>query len=42
MTDAALQFRDPEAARELAARIDDVVGEIDGQVNLMHVCGSHE
>ncbi len=41
-TDAALQFRDPDAAREIAARIEEVMADIGGQVNLMHVCGSHE
>ncbi len=42
MSEKALQFRDPDAARELADRLDDLMTEIGEPVTIMHVCGSHE
>jgi hydrogenase expression/formation protein HypD len=38
---AALEFRDPDRAEELVARLADLVAET-GDVRVMHVCGSHE
>lgn len=38
MSDAPLQFRDPELARALASRLQ----RLDRPVAVMHVCGSHE
>ena len=40
--DEPLQFRDPDAAREIADRLADLMADVDGSVDLMHVCGSHE
>ena len=37
-----LRFRDPKLARELAATLKRLVGEIGRPVAVMHVCGSHE
>ena len=42
MSEETLQFRDPEQAEQLADRLEALMAEIDGSVNLMHVCGSHE
>lgn len=39
---ATLQFRDPETAEELADRLAELMDDIAGSVNVMHVCGSHE
>lgn len=41
-TEAPLQFRDPDAATELADRLEELMNEISEPVNVMHVCGSHE
>ena len=41
-SETTLQFRDPDAAEEIADRIERLMAGIDGPVNLMHVCGSHE
>ncbi len=41
-TEQALKFRDPDAAQEIADRLDGLMADIDGAVNVMHVCGSHE
>jgi len=41
-TDRDLQFRDPEKAEQLTERLEDLMAEIDGRVDVMHVCGSHE
>lgn len=41
-SETALQFRDPDAAQEIAGRIEDLMADIGEPVNLMHVCGSHE
>ena len=41
-SEATLQFRDPDAAREIADRIEELMAEVDEPVSLMHVCGSHE
>jgi hydrogenase expression/formation protein HypD len=37
-----LQFRDPDTAQELSARLEELMAEIGEPVNVMHVCGSHE
>ena len=37
-----LKFRDPEAARALAATLESLMQEIGRPVSVMHVCGSHE
>ena len=37
-----LQFRDPVLAKQLAATLAKIVGEIGRKVAVMHVCGSHE
>ncbi|AFZ73343.1 hydrogenase formation protein HypD [Natronobacterium gregoryi] len=37
-----LQFRDPDAAHELADRLAALMDDIGESVSLMHVCGSHE
>lgn len=37
-----LKFRDPDAAKEIAADLEDLMAEIDEPVEIMHVCGSHE
>jgi len=42
MSDGPLQFRDPELARALAAKLQQLVGQLDRPVAVMHVCGSHE
>jgi hydrogenase expression/formation protein HypD len=42
VTDAPLQFRDPELARSLAATMTRLMTEIGRPVAVMHVCGSHE
>jgi hydrogenase expression/formation protein HypD len=39
---AKLQFRDPERARALAHRLQQLTDELGRQVSVMHVCGSHE
>jgi hydrogenase expression/formation protein HypD len=41
-TDEALQFRDPDAAQQIVDRIETLMAAVDGSVDLMHVCGSHE
>ena len=40
--DNELKFRDPEAARALAATLESLMQEIGRPVSVMHVCGSHE
>ncbi|MFB6072168.1 MAG: hydrogenase formation protein HypD [Halobacterium sp.] len=42
MSEDALQFRDPETARELADRLDALMDDVGEPVDVMHVCGSHE
>jgi len=42
VSDAPLQFRDPELARSLAATLARTVEAIGRKVAVMHVCGSHE
>ena len=42
MSDLPLQFRDPAAAREMAAALKRLVAQLDRDVAVMHVCGSHE
>jgi hydrogenase expression/formation protein HypD len=42
MSEATLQFRDPEAAERLAERIEELMDEIGHPVSIMHVCGTHE
>jgi hydrogenase expression/formation protein HypD len=37
-----LEFRDPDRATELTDRLERLVDEVDGDVRVMHVCGSHE
>ncbi|SFC49271.1 hydrogenase expression/formation protein HypD [Halobiforma haloterrestris] len=37
-----LKFRDPDAAEELAADLEELMDRIDDPVEIMHVCGSHE
>lgn len=41
MTDD-LDFRDPDRATELTDRLERLVDEVEGDVRVMHVCGSHE
>ncbi len=41
-SETTLQFRDPDAAEEIADRINGLMADIGESVNLMHVCGSHE
>ncbi|MEF8829938.1 MAG: hydrogenase formation protein HypD [Halobacteriales archaeon] len=38
----SLQFRDPETARQLSDRLEVLMDDVDGRVDVMHVCGSHE
>src|SRR6476620_321814 len=42
MNGEPLQFRDPQLARSLAAKLAALVGDIGRPVAVMHVCGSHE
>src|SRR6185369_17902228 len=42
MTSEPLKFRDPDAARQLAATLEKLMKEIGRPVSVMHVCGSHE
>lgn len=42
MSEATLQFRDPETADALADRLDDLMASIGHPVSIMHVCGTHE
>jgi hydrogenase expression/formation protein HypD len=42
MSDADLQFRDPEKADQLQAQLAEQTDRIDDDVRIMHVCGSHE
>jgi len=42
MTSEPLKFRDPDAARSLAATLERLMQEIGRPVSVMHVCGSHE
>src|SRR6185295_112543 len=42
VSDTPLQFRDPELARALAARLQTLVAQIGRPAAVMHVCGSHE
>ncbi|MGZ5472864.1 MAG: hydrogenase formation protein HypD, partial [Thermoanaerobaculia bacterium] len=37
-----LKFRDPAMARQFAQQLDHLMQEIDRDVAVMHVCGSHE
>ncbi len=37
-----LQFREPEAANAIVDRLESMMDEIDEDVSVMHVCGSHE
>jgi hydrogenase expression/formation protein HypD len=41
MTDD-LEFRDPDRAAELTDRLETLLDDVDGDVRVMHVCGSHE
>src|SRR5689334_21598668 len=42
MNGEPLKFRDPDAARALAASLERLMQEIGRPVSVMHVCGSHE
>jgi hydrogenase expression/formation protein HypD len=42
MTTDALSFRDPDRADRLRDRLERLVAAVDGDVRVMHVCGSHE